>query len=111
MAGEEGKEQLKRLRNIYNNGCFRTFKGVLFPIYVHKLPPVPLKPPPTKPPSDNGETRQGNEEETRIDSKNGNGSRLGEQRPPDSSKQDDSKKPAKYPDSCVAKERRKRKKN
>lgn len=36
--GEEGKEKLKNLTNIYNKGCVRNFREVFFPIDVHNLP-------------------------------------------------------------------------
>jgi len=38
QEGEEGKQKLKELRNIYNKGLVANFKEVLFPIDVHRLP-------------------------------------------------------------------------
>merc|ERR1712113_981416 len=35
---EDGKEQIKGLVNIYNQGCLVNFREVFFPIDVHKLP-------------------------------------------------------------------------
>merc|ERR1712194_713518 len=36
--GEEGKEKIKSLKNIYNHGFKANFREVFFPIDVHKLP-------------------------------------------------------------------------
>merc|ERR1712226_1606762 len=36
--GEEGKEKIKHLENIYNAGCIANFREVFWPIDVHKLP-------------------------------------------------------------------------
>jgi len=38
MEGEEGKERLKQLVNIYNQGFSNNFAEVLFPLDVHALP-------------------------------------------------------------------------
>eukprot|EP00929_Paragymnodinium_shiwhaense_P058449 TRINITY_DN29268_c0_g1_i1.p1 TRINITY_DN29268_c0_g1~~TRINITY_DN29268_c0_g1_i1.p1 ORF type:complete len:389 (+),score=97.26 TRINITY_DN29268_c0_g1_i1:169-1335(+) len=38
QEGEEGKEKLKELCNIYNKGLVANFKEVLFPMNVHRLP-------------------------------------------------------------------------
>jgi len=38
QEGEEGKEHIKKLYNIYNRGFIRNFREVLFPIDVHSLP-------------------------------------------------------------------------
>mmetsp|Transcript_23248 Transcript_23248/g.66076 ORF Transcript_23248/g.66076 Transcript_23248/m.66076 type:complete len:382 (-) Transcript_23248:118-1263(-) len=38
QEGEEGKEKINGLTNIYNQGCFSNFKEVFLPLNVHKLP-------------------------------------------------------------------------
>merc|ERR1711862_914341 len=38
QEGEEGKEQIKGLQNIYNDGCFPNFKAVFFPVDIHSPP-------------------------------------------------------------------------
>merc|ERR1711920_779887 len=38
QKGEEGKEELKKLVNIYNHGMVANFREVLFNIKLHKLP-------------------------------------------------------------------------
>eukprot|EP00931_Biecheleriopsis_adriatica_P000942 TRINITY_DN10110_c0_g1_i1.p1 TRINITY_DN10110_c0_g1~~TRINITY_DN10110_c0_g1_i1.p1 ORF type:complete len:382 (+),score=59.99 TRINITY_DN10110_c0_g1_i1:41-1186(+) len=38
QEGPEGKEKIKSLRNVYNQGFTRNFKEVFFPIDVHALP-------------------------------------------------------------------------
>jgi len=35
---EDGKEQIKRLRNIYSDGCWKNYREVFVPIDVHRLP-------------------------------------------------------------------------
>jgi len=44
QEGEEGKEKLKGLTNIYNRGCFRNFGEVFWPLNVHALSKIPEQP-------------------------------------------------------------------